>query len=100
MRALHSAFLVPAVALAGLLASCGNECDRALDCASNQVCLRGTCIQSSASYIGCAVDTECGFPNSGLSCVAGRCTFTATMPVVMDAGTSTASDAGTGDAGP
>lgn len=107
MRALHFAFFVSFVALAGFAASCGNECNRALDCASDELCLRGVCTKSQATYLQCATDADCGGPASGIQCLAGRCTFTSVgnptattapdlgmMDMGMDAGTSTNADAG------
>ncbi len=71
---------------------CGNECNHALDCKPGNVCYRNICTPTSASYVRCSTNHDCG--SSGeFVCSAGRCVLGATTPPAgsMDA---TSSDLG------
>ena len=86
-----------------LVASCGDDCSRASDCSSQEVCVDGTCQSPSAAYLSCDSVRDCGDP-SVFVCQGGRCTFrvSGVNPdlSVRDVGTSTTTDGGMEDAEP
>lgn len=103
------------VLAAAFLSGCSGDCNRASDCAAGQVCYAGLCEPGSEEALSklCSSDVECnGDPNaSGFVCRAGRCIPDPTIAPssdaglgvrdmgmqdtgVMDAGTSTTTDAG------
>lgn len=92
-------------ALGATFAGCGDECSRAGDCAVGEVCAQGVCTRSSADYLACTADSDCG-GGAAVTCIGGRCSFTGTGTSTIvdagvvpdmgmtDAGSSTVADAG------
>lgn len=55
---------------AGGNAKAGSPCTAAVDCASNLVCIKGSCAQHVAAGGSCSSTVDCA---SGLACVSGKC---------------------------
>lgn len=76
VRALQLAIVILLSAFGLLAASgCGDECSRAADCTSEQVCLVGVCTAAQATYLSCSSNADCAGDSSVLVCRGGRCTF-------------------------
>jgi hypothetical protein len=83
--------LLPLFALLlGAQACSGDDCARAGDCKSGEVCYRGVCTPGLAPNASCKSDEECG---NGFTCFAARCrvsdTVAPTDASVADTGMST-----------
>jgi len=90
-----------ALGAAGFLASCGDECESAVDCDFGEGCFEGECVSSAGFGQSCSLDDDCvdsGFPAATARCVAGRCQVALDPPDLspLDAGPS---DGGSGDGG-
>lgn len=81
------AFSLTAAALIAVFTApgCGDECSRVDDCAYREVCYKGVCTPSSASYVRCTTDFDCN-PDGQFACVASRCQLRSTTSTT---GTST-----------
>lgn len=95
------------------LFGCGDECARALDCASGEVCYLGTCEALSAANTSCVSDNDCNpegfdlYACRGARCVlknttrpdGGTVTGTVADGGVRDSGVVTPNDSGVNDSG-
>ncbi len=66
------------------LSACGDECSRAQDCRSSEVCYRGVCTPAVSSRFICSGDNDCNNNGAGpLRCSGGRCMLPGSGPIVI-----------------
>ena len=91
--------IIPASALAACLAfflsGCGDECSRAADCPSAQVCYLGTCEALQSANRTCVADSDCNEAGFDLySCRGSRCVLNNTTRPDSGTTTGTVADGG------
>jgi hypothetical protein len=92
VRVLAGLSLLSIVALGG---ACSGDCRSAQDCGQGEVCFREVCTPGLSPNLSCSGDSDCnGDGPRVFECIAARCRVIPTAGPVLDAGTSTTTDAG------